>query len=540
MRLSPAVALAFALLPLACKEKPVVTPPTTCSEASGGCPDAGTTPVNTVPVASTVVSEVHTLVDRTIVLEGAGTDAEGDALTLKWTQVSGPAAALAAVEKPSIRFTRAGTYVFSLVVNDGQADSAPQTVTVFAHDLNGGDAFTVALKPDGTLWSWGYNGDSRLGDGTTENRTVPVRVCDTGATDCAAHPFSGAVAIATGAAHTLVLKGDGTVWGWGFNGDGQVGDGTHETRSTPVPVCDVGATDCAAHPLTGVVAVAAGYQHSMALKADGTVVGWGRNVDGEVGDGSGNGQVLAPVNVCAVGATAPCTAVAGNVLKDIRILAAGGGGHSLAVGAQGAVFAWGYNKSGQVGVGDSSNRRVFTPEPVCAAGETSPCTKFLTGIVDVDAWSGSSLAIDANGALWGWGGNNDGELSMVTTTTCYSGSSCTEVPAPVCASVDAPCKYSLALLNDGTIRTWGNNGFGQLGDGTTENRTTGPVRVCAVGGEVPCTAFLSDIAAISAGNYHSLALSNTGHLYAWGEGATGALGDGAGANASVPVQVTGY
>ncbi len=128
-----------------------------------------------------------------------------------------------------------------------------------------GSSHTLALMTDGSLWAWGANGSGQLGDGTTTTRTVPKRI------------LTGVAAIATiaaGRAHTLALKTDGSLWAWGFNSDGQLGDGTNTTRTTPQQI------------LTGVAAIAAGDYHTLALKTDGSLWAWGYNSTGQLGDGT--------------------------------------------------------------------------------------------------------------------------------------------------------------------------------------------------------------------------------------------------------------
>ncbi len=133
--------------------------------------------------------------------------------------------------------------------------------------LAAGDSHTLALKSDGTVWAWGHNGDGQLGDGTFTNRTTPVQVKD----------LSGVIAIDGGQHnHSLAVKSDGTVWGWGNNDDGHLGDGTYTNRNSPVQVADFG----------DAIAVAGGDSHSLALKSDGTVWAWGANWHGQLGDGT--------------------------------------------------------------------------------------------------------------------------------------------------------------------------------------------------------------------------------------------------------------
>jgi YD repeat-containing protein len=287
---------------------------------------------------------------------------------------------------------------------------------------------TLILKENGTVWAWGNNEDGRLGDGTTTSRSAPVQVSG----------LTGATAIAVGAYHSLALKSDGTVWAWGYNASGQLGDGTTTNRSTPVQVSG----------LTGVTAIAAGLYHSLALKPGGTVWGWGYNALGQLGDGTTINRST-PVQVSGLTSV---TAIKGGYI------------HSLALKSDGTVWAWGYNNYGQLGDGTTTNRST----PVQVSG--------LTGIT-------------------------------VIAAAVY---------------------HNLALKPDGTVRAWGNNSFGQLGDGTTTTRST-PVQVSG----------LTGVTAIAVGLYHNLALKPDGTVRAWGYNYYGQLGDGTTTNRITPVQVSG-
>ena len=141
----------------------------------------------------------------------------------------------------------------------------------------GGESFSLAVKSDGTVWAWGYNDFGQLGDGTTTKRLVPVQVAG----------LSGVVAVAAGKYHSLALKSDGTVWAWGRNYYGQLGDGTTAERHAPVQVSG----------LSGVLALAAGESHSLAVRSDGTVRAWGNNEDGQLGDGTWGLGIYRPVPV---------------------------------------------------------------------------------------------------------------------------------------------------------------------------------------------------------------------------------------------------
>ncbi|MBF0487187.1 MAG: hypothetical protein HQK98_03415, partial [Nitrospirae bacterium] len=140
----------------------------------------------------------------------------------------------------------------------------------------GGFEHTIALTGDGTVWAWGYNGYGQLGDGTNTNSNTPVQVSG----------LTGVTAVAGGAVHSVALRSDGTVWAWGLNQYGQLGNGTNTNSNTPVQVSG----------LTGVTAVAAGFEHSVALKSDGTVWAWGYNGYGQLGNGT-NTNSNTPVQV---------------------------------------------------------------------------------------------------------------------------------------------------------------------------------------------------------------------------------------------------
>lgn len=255
--------------------------------------------------------------------------------------------------------------------------------------------------------------------------------------------------LAGGGAHTLVLRDGGAVWASGSNPNGELGDGTGTQQSTPVPVKGPGGTGV----LTEAMAVATGTFHSLALLRDTTIRAWGDNRYGQLGDGSTDDR-WTPVQVVGPGG--------GGVLAGVVAIAAGLY-HSLALLSDGTVWAWGWNEYGQLG--DGTIVRRTTPEQV----KGSDGSDFLTNVVGIAA-----------------GGN-----------------------------------YSLALLRDGTVRGWGDNGSGQLGDGTTTHRAM-PVQVKGPGG----SSMLDGVIALAAGASHSLAARADGTVWGWGANADGRLGDG--------------
>ncbi len=243
--------------------------------------------------------------------------------------------------------------------------------------------------------------------------------------------------------------------------------------------------------LSNVAAIAAGQFHTCALLGGddvGTVKCWGANYAGQLGNGSAGAYSTTPVAVCDTGATAPCTGTAanGNILTGAIAIAAGGS-HTCALLGDGTVKCWGANDSGQLGNGTWTNSS--TPVAVCPPGATAPCTgtaangNILTGAFAIAAGYDDTCALLGDRNAWCWGSNRDGQLGngqMPPHGLVYSSTT------PVLVHVDdagvaitAGYYHNCALLGDGTVACWGNNRYGQLGDGTLTRDY--PYFVCATG-----------------------------------------------------------
>jgi alpha-tubulin suppressor-like RCC1 family protein len=300
--------------------------------------------------------------------------------------------------------------------------------------------------------------------------------------------LSGITALGAGAEHSLAVKSDGTAWAWGQNANGELGDGTTTDRLMPVQVSN----------LTGATAVACGTAHSLVLKSDGTVWSFGLNQNGQLGDGTTT-QRTSPVQVSG--------------LTGVIAIAAGSD-HSLALKGDGTVWAWGKNTNGQLGDGSKTKR-------------TTPVRSgTLTGVIAIAAGGDHSLALKSDATVWAWGYNFYGELGDGTKTNRTSPVRVTGLTGVV--GIAAGSNHSLAVKSDGTVWAWGNNGVGQLGDGTTTSRTTA-VR----------SGTLSGVTKLAAGAHHSLALKSDGTLWAWGYNLYGQIGDGTTTNRTSAVRVTG-
>jgi alpha-tubulin suppressor-like RCC1 family protein len=279
--------------------------------------------------------------------------------------------------------------------------------------------------------------------------------------------------IAAGDEHSLALRSDGTVWAWGANASGQLGDGTTDDRTHPVRV----------EALDDVRSIAAGHAFSLALKADGSVWAWGANEAGQLGDGT-NISSVPPVRV--------------RELDGVEAIAAGAY-FSLARKSDGSVWAWGANEYGQVGQGAPSDGR---NAPVPVAG--------LTAVTSIAAGGYHALALDASGAAWAWGANWFGELGTPTTEPCEHGGKaqrCSSTPRQV-QGISVPLVrlaggefHSLGLGSDGSVWAWGLNADGEVGVGGQQPGA--PVRVGGLAGELT----------IAAGGLHSLAAGPAGSTH---------------------------
>ena len=287
----------------------------------------------------------------------------------------------------------------------------------------------------------------------------------------------------------MAVRPDGVVFAWGSNSSSQLGDGTTTMRLLPVTTGGI----------TGVATVSAGQGYTLARLADGQVMGWGSNHLGQLGDGTTVYPRAWPVLTQGIS-----TAVAIDA----------GESHALAVLADGTVRSWGYNSSGQVGDGTTTNR----PTPIAPAG--------LSGITGVAAGSAFSLAVATDGTAWSWGSNGNGQLGTGNTTPRTSPGTVPGLTSVV--SVAAGSYTSYAVLSDGTVRAWGYNAAGQLGDGTKTQRFA-PVTVTG----------LTDVVTVSAGESHALALKSDGTVWSWGSNGNGQLGGGSSADRVTATQVAG-
>ncbi len=382
----------------------------------------------------------------------------------------------------------------TLLILQNPTNSSPRIVSMWG----GGGSEQIVMKSDGTVWDWGANSEGELGNGTTNNADLPLQVLGPGG----AGYLAPVAAIQGGELHNTALKANGTAWAWGSNKYGQLGDGS-TNWGTPG---NLSTTPVQVYGITNVMSLGGRGYHTLALEADGTVWAWGRNEYGELGIGvafdSGNNGFDQATNipVQVIGLTNPASLSAG-------------GFFSLALMSNGTVMAWGQNNYGQCGNGSDTN--CLLPVPVLG----------LTNVAAISGGWEATLALLSNGTVWAWGLNGNGELGDGTTNTRYS-------PVQVIGlsniiSVWGGDQNSMALRADGTVWKWGENQYGELGNGTSDDGTV----VHATPQQVPG---LSNIVVAVCRDYHNICIQNNGNVWVWGDNRYGGCGDFTGNSVLTP------
>ncbi len=375
-----------------------------------------------------------------------------------------------------------------------QASASPagQAVTT----VTAGRSFTCAVTLDGRLACWGANTYGQLGDGSNTNRSIPVLVLG-GA-------LSGASVrqVSAGQDHTCALTTAGAVACSGSNYWGQLGDGTQTFRNTFV--------SASGGVLTGQTSsqVSVGAAHGCVIAATSWASCWGFNNTGQVGDGSTDNAITSPRWVATQGYT---SIEAGEM-------------HTCAITTTKLTSCWGYNSVGQVGDSSTTNRAT----PVLITGGALAGTQ----VVAISAGLNHTCAITIVQTLACWGGNTDGQLGDGTTTNRSVPVAVTggALAGQTVVAVSAGNAFTCVLTGSGNVACWGRNTSGQLGDNTTTSRTL-PV-------SVDDQMFGSEtISALAAGYDHACAVSATGTLGCWGENQWGQLGDGTTTDRLRPVSI---
>lgn len=377
-----------------------------------------------------------------------------------------------------------GAYAFA-AKSDGKIPVGGQVMlATSAAAVAPGGRHTCALTASGGVKCWGFNFDGQLGDGTATSRSTPVNV--TGLT-------SGVSAVASGQFHTCALTTGGGVKCWGYNFYGQLGDNTTTRRFTPVDVSGL---------TSGVIAVAAGEYHTCAVTSGGGVKCWGYNNSGQLGDGTTT-QRRTPVDVSGLSSGVSAVDAADR--------------HTCALTAGSGMKCWGLNSIGQLGDGTTTAHST----PVDVSGLTS-------GVIAVAAGGGHSCAVSTGGGVQCWGGNSWGQLGDTTTTTRLTPVAVYDLAN---ATAVAPGGYHTCGLAAGGVSCWGNNSYGQLGSGSLVQQSTRPLSTIGL---------TSGVSVVASGEYHTCAVTSGGAVKCWGANSEGELGDGTTTSRFTPVDVSGF
>jgi alpha-tubulin suppressor-like RCC1 family protein len=398
-----------------------------------------------------------------------------------------------------------------------------------------GTTHTCAITTGGELWCWGANEHGQLGDGTTTNRSTPVAV--TGLA-------SGVSLVSAGAWHTCAVTAGGTVQCWGSNQFGELGDGSVADHATPAPISTLMGG-------LAVESISSSGHHNCVLTTGGDAWCWGWNGSGQLGHVTASPYAYRPyplpvsrgngIAVISAGATHNCASTTeghvecwgsntvgelgdGSVRQSsvpittagpVHATAVAASSHSCALTTSGGVECWGYNSDGGLGDGTQVDRSV--PRPV--AGLESGVEVISAGV------SAHRCAIDSGGGVLCWGRNEHGQLGDGTTTDRTEPVAVSGLSSGVVA-VATGYQHTCAVTDLGIVQCWGANSVGQLGNGTTLDSS------------VPVPALLSGVTSVATGWVHTCALTTTGSVYCWGDNSDGQLGSDTSLGSAIPAPVT--
>ena len=383
-------------------------------------------------------------------------------------------------------------------------------------------AHTCTRMSDGTARCWGSNLSGRFGNDSLSNSNVPVAVVDPTNTSI---PLTGIASISTGAYQSCAVMTDSTARCWGLNENGRLGNDSFRDSDVPVTVVDPTNTS---NPLTGIASISAGNSHVCAVMTDSTARCWGYNGEGRLGNNTLTDSkvpvaVLDPTNTS-------------NPLTGIASISAGGY-QTCAVMADSTARCWGLNEAGRLGNNSLSNSDV--PVTVVDPTNTSnPLTGFAT--ISVGNSSVCAVMTDSTARCWGYNGAGrlgDDTLTDSKVPVAVVDPTNTANPLTGIASISSggyPGGHTCARMLDSTARCWGKNGAGRLGNNTLIASRV-PVTVVDPGST---SNVLAGVTSITAGGYHTCAVMTDGSVRCWGYNGSGRLGDNTLTDSAVPVRVS--
>ena len=480
--------------------------PTPSCAITNGSGTVGNSSISNITIAcagtsSNIGATVSGLLANTaVVLQDNGGDSltiasNGIATNFNLPIASGAAYAVTVLTQPAGQTCTLGTNA------SGKAAGADINVAVTCGTtITAGVAHTCAVTSTGTVLCWGSNQFGQLGTGGTANISSPVQVVGLN---------SNVVSVAAGSESTCALTNLGTVWCWGGNSNGQLGNGTFTQSAVPVQVMD--STGSA--PLSNVSRIAAGQSHACAVTNAGEALCWGDNGQGQLGNGT---EIVSSLPVQVSGLSTGVSTIAA------------GSDFTCAVTTTGGTECWGNGASGQLG--NATSPSSTTPTTFLDATGSTP----LGGVVTISAGFEDACALTSGGNVFCWGANANGQLGNGTVTA----SSATPVevlssdgnsPLTGVLAISSGLDSNCAVLASGATECWGANASGQLGNGSSANSST----PSAVSG------LASGAAAIASGEQHACVATSAGTVQCWGANASGQLADGTARNSSIPAKAIG-
>ncbi len=359
------------------------------------------------------------------------------------------------------------TFMFVVVLLGTQEKAYASSSKII--EVEAGHAYNIALKDDGTVWTWGDNSYGQLGDGTSTQRNYPLQVSG----------LSGIVAVDAGNFHSVALKNDGTVWSWGRDDNCQLGDRGYAGSYRPAQVIG----------LSGIVDVSCGEDFTVAVKNDETVWAWGSNMSGQLGINCYTRWSVTPVQVLNIG----------NV-TSIKV----GMDHTVALKSNGEVWTWGCNGFGQCGDGTTTDKSM----PVY----------IMSGVTSIGAGQCNSFAVKTDGTVWAWGMDGEGQLGIGTCQSCVS-HPVQMIGATNVKDITGVVYHTMVLKNDGTVWVCGSDLWGELGDGIIYNGTDNEkTTLIQLGGITGATN-------VSGGYSYTIVLLQDGSVWGCGINDCGQLGE---------------
>jgi len=455
--------------------------------------------ISTRPVATVAVSPISANIAASSSLEFTAItyDKAGKVLTGRFVSWASSDVSVATVSASGLVTGVAPGNATIIATSEGVSGtaavivSAIPTGTLAFTTLSVGSLHTCALTSAGAAYCWGYNANGQLGNGSTADSPAPVAVAGNLSFSAISPGYWATCGIATGSA----------AYCWGQNVSGLFGDGTSNNSLTPVP----------AGSGLSVAALTQGDQHTCALNGAGSPYCWGWNHYGQLGNGS---TTDSPVPLAVSGG-----------LTFSTVTSSGPADHNCGLTGSGAAYCWGLNSAGQIGGPTSALCKLPLSKTATVACALDPVA--VAGglnFVSISVGYAHTCGVTAGGAAYCWGDNSVGELGDGTTTNRAS-------PVAVAggltfSAISAGTRFSCGLATSGAVYCWGENTHGQLGDGTNVARAN----PTAVSGGV-------SFSLVKAGSHHACGISTTATAYCWGANLHSQLGDGATADSNSPVKV---